>query len=90
MILDTEEQLIEDSFETLGGYPNPEKTVRMKLYYSAAKQHLKKDKRVTLRVSSHDLEQLQRLAAEEGLPYQSYITSVLHKVSTGRLKDVRA
>lgn len=90
MLLDAEEQWIEDSFETLRDYPIHQKAAKVKLYRSAAQQHFKKDRRITLRVSSQDLEQLQRLAAEEGLPYQSYITSVLHKVSTGRLKDVRA
>jgi len=50
----------------------------------------KKDKRINIRISSRDLEALQRRALEEGLPYQSLVSSVLHKYVSGGLKDVSA
>jgi len=37
-----------------------------------------------------DLDKAKRKAAEEGLPYQTLISSVLHKFVNGRLKDTRA
>ncbi len=46
-----------------------------------------KDRRITLRVSSMDLEGIQIRAIEEGIPYQTLISSVLHKYVTGRLVD---
>jgi len=49
----------------------------------AAKRYLRKDARVNIRLSSADLEMLKRRAAEEGLPYQSLIASVLHKYVSG-------
>jgi predicted DNA binding CopG/RHH family protein len=49
-----------------------------------AKNTLRKDKRVNIRISSADLEALQTKAVEEGLPYQTFIASVLHKFTTGR------
>ena len=45
----------------------------------AARCYLRKDARVNIRLSTADLEMLKRRAAEEGLPYQNLIASVLHK-----------
>lgn len=49
-----------------------------------ARNTLLKDKRVNIRISSTDLEALQTKAVEEGLPYQTFIASVLHKFAAGR------
>ena len=46
---------------------------------------LTKDKRINIRLSSRDLEDVQTRAAEEGMPYQTLIASVLHKYVSGRL-----
>jgi predicted DNA binding CopG/RHH family protein len=48
-------------------------------FRAAAEATLLKDKRVNIRISSRDLEGLQAKAAEEGVPYQTLMTSVLHK-----------
>jgi len=50
-----------------------------------AKNTLKKDKRINIRLSSNDLESLKTNAVEMGLPYQTLISSVLHQYVTGRL-----
>ncbi len=55
-----------------------------------ARNTLKKDKRVNLRMSSKDLEDIKIYAAEEGLPYQTLMSSVLHKFISGRLVDRQA
>lgn len=55
-----------------------------------AKETIKKDKRINIRISRSDLEALQRRALEEGLPYQSLVSSVLHKYVSGGLKDITA
>src|SRR5438105_564027 len=49
----------------------------------AGRRYLRKDARVNIRLSSADLEMLKQRAAEEGLPYQSLIASVLHKYVSG-------
>jgi len=49
--------------------------------------HLRKAARINVRLSSDDLEGLRRRAAEEGLPYQTLITSLLHKYVSGRLVE---
>jgi predicted DNA binding CopG/RHH family protein len=54
-------------------------------YASSASTTLIKDKRINIRLSSRDLEDIQTRAAEEGMPYQTLIASVLHKYVRGRL-----
>ncbi|MEN8146320.1 MAG: CopG family antitoxin [Campylobacterota bacterium] len=56
-------------------------------HQEVARNTLKKDKRVNLRMSSKDLEAIKTFAVEEGLPYQTLMSSVLHKFITGRLVD---
>ncbi|MBN2824288.1 MAG: hypothetical protein JXQ76_03105 [Campylobacterales bacterium] len=50
-----------------------------------AKNTLKKDKRINIRLSSHDLEALKANAVELGMPYQTLVSSILHQYATGRL-----
>ena len=53
-----------------------------------AKATFKKDRRLNIRLSSKDLEAIQKRALAEGLPYQTLIASLLHKYAAGRLKEV--
>jgi predicted DNA binding CopG/RHH family protein len=63
---------------------------RKKTVQAAAEETFKKDKRINIRISSRDLESLQRRALEEGIPYQTLVSSVLHKYVSGSLRDVAA
>jgi len=54
---------------------------------AAARNTLRKDREVNIRISSHDLERLQMRAAREGVPCQTYIAGSLHKLVSGRLKE---
>ena len=54
----------------------------------AAHDFLQKDKRINIRISSRDLTGLQKKAAKEGMPYQTLISSTLHKFVTGKLKNL--
>ena|SRR5690625_1465257 len=56
----------------------------------AARANARKDKRMNIRISSRDMEALQRRALEEGLPYQSLVSSILHKYVSGSLRDISA
>lgn len=53
----------------------------------AALSYMKKDARINIRLSGPDLKLIKRKAAEEGIPYQTLIASVLHKFVTGRLSS---
>ena len=54
----------------------------------AARKNLLKDKRINIRISSRDLERIQKRATKEGVPYQTLISSTLHKLVNGKLKEV--
>jgi predicted DNA binding CopG/RHH family protein len=59
-------------------------------FKSAARATAIKDRRVNIRLSSGDLQDIQVKAMEEGLPYQTLIASVLHKYVSGRLSEREA
>ncbi len=52
-----------------------------------AEATVKKDKRMNIRISERDLRNLKRKALEEGIPYQTMVSMVLHKYLTGRLSE---
>jgi predicted DNA binding CopG/RHH family protein len=47
----------------------------------------RKTKNINIRITQQDLENLRRSAEQEGIPYQTLISSVLHKYLSGRLVD---
>jgi predicted DNA binding CopG/RHH family protein len=47
---------------------------------------MKKNRRVNIRMSEYDLKAIQLKAMEEGMPYQTFIASALHKVADGKIK----
>lgn len=51
---------------------------------------LKKDKRMNIRIAERDLLNLKVKALEEGLPYQTLVSMVLHKYVTGQLTERKA
>ncbi|MFP4157431.1 MAG: CopG family antitoxin [Opitutales bacterium] len=55
-------------------------------FKQAAHATLKKDKRVNIRISERDLSSIQKIALEEGIPYQTLISSVLHKFVNKKIK----
>jgi len=57
-------------------------------YSRYAKATFRKDRRLNIRLSSKDLEAIQKRALAEGLPYQTLIASLLHKYASGRLKEI--
>jgi predicted DNA binding CopG/RHH family protein len=67
----------------------PTKSVLNK-YRNAARATLAKTRRINIRISAHDLEGIQARALEEGIPYQTLISSILHKFVNGRLEDRRS
>ena len=56
-------------------------------YVGYARATFRKDRRLNIRMSSRDVDAIQKRALAEGLPYQTLISSVLHKYASGRLKD---
>jgi len=56
-------------------------------YRSIARNTMKKNKKINIRISENDLSAIQRLAVREGIPYQTLIGSILHKYASGFLKE---
>jgi predicted DNA binding CopG/RHH family protein len=85
--LDPEEKSVLRSFER-GEWRSRRPSKKEKARYQEyAKATFAKDKRINIRISSRDLADLQKRALEEGLPYQTLVSSVLHKYVTGRLVE---
>lgn len=85
-LLNLEEQAILDSYERdeWHSVTSPQRIAELQSY---ARATVAKDKKITLRLSSLDVEALQVKAIAEGIPYQTLIASILHKYVTGRLVD---
>ncbi len=80
-----EEKKILDSFEKDEGTPVKNLSKRKTELITYARNTLRKDKRLNIRISERDLIELQRKAVAEGLPYQTYVSSIIHKFINGTL-----
>jgi len=87
--LNPEDQEMLEAFEA-GEFESDLKDERRTQLAKLAEETIRKDKRINIRISSRDLDALQRRAMEEGLPYQSLVSSVLHKYVSGGFKDISA
>jgi predicted DNA binding CopG/RHH family protein len=85
MKLEADEKELLDSVER-GEWKSAKGGKRERTRY--AKATFRKDRRLNIRLSSKDLEAIQKRALAEGLPYQTLIASLLHKYAAGRLKEV--
>jgi predicted DNA binding CopG/RHH family protein len=84
IILDGYEKEILEAYENGKLKPAESKTD----YLTIARNTMKKNRKINIRISDNDLSALQRRAAREGIPYQTLIGSVLHKFASGFLKEV--
>jgi predicted DNA binding CopG/RHH family protein len=85
--LEAEEKELLESVER--GEWRPVRAVKREAnrYARSARATFQRDRRVNIRLSSKDLEAIQKRALEEGLPYQTLIASLLHKYVSGRLRE---
>lgn len=85
--LDEEEQEISDALDRgkLKSVTNlNEEMIRAK---KMAKNTLRKDARINVRISSIDLARIKQKAAYKGLAYQTFIASILHEYAAGHFID---
>ena len=80
---DDEEKKLIAAYESGEFRPVKDQKKAKQTAIEAARRYMRKDARINIRLSAADLEMLKRRAAEEGLPYQSLIASVLHKYVSG-------
>ena len=86
-VFDKEEKEILESFERGDWKSVPHLNERKKQLKEYTRATLRKDKRLNIRISKRDLNELQRRAVHEGLPYQTYISSLLHKFVNGHFVE---
>ncbi|MCH8846552.1 MAG: antitoxin [Proteobacteria bacterium] len=88
--LDPYEKEILDAFES--GKLKISKSAKQKIkrHTMVAEATFKKDARINIRLSSRDLRSLQAKALMEGMPYQTLVSSILHKFIDGQLVDKSA
>ncbi len=52
-----------------------------------AKRYLQKETKMNIRIDQYELNRIKRQAQKEGLKYQTFIKSIIHKYITGQLVD---
>ena len=62
-------------------------TEKKALFKKMAKQSIAKTKRITLRVTEQDYNLAHIKAIKDGIPYQTMISSIIHRYLTGQLKE---
>lgn len=75
------------SFERGEWKPVKDLEAEKKKAVEAGRATFRKDRRVNIRICSKDIDGIRKKALEEGIPYQTLISSVLHKYAAGRLKE---
>lgn len=85
--LDREEKEILDAYENDELAEIPDMKTEMKKHIEYAKATFRKNKRINIRISQRDLEYIQRRALEEGIPYQTLISSLIHRYINGKLVE---
>ena len=88
--LDSEEKEILEAFNA--GKLKQVQNVNQELnrHKVIAEATFKKDTRINIRLSSKDLRALKARALKEGIPYQTLVSSVLHKFADGQLVEKSA
>lgn len=84
---DKKEKEMLGSFEKGEWVSSKDSAALKKMFKSAAKNTLTKDQRMNIRMTKQDIQSLKVKALEEGMPYQTLVSSVLHKYVSGKLVE---
>ena len=86
--LDNEEKSIMQIWEEVDLTGLSDDAINKKRLEDAAKKHIEKSEtKMNIRISVAELQRIKERAEAEGLKYQTFIKSVLHKYLTGQLVD---
>ncbi len=88
--LDPEEKELLESYEKDEWGSVPDLESESARHRSYARATFRKDKRVNIRISQKDLVTIQKKALDEGIPYQTLISTILHKYVAGRLAEKKS
>ena len=85
--VNNEEKDILDSYEQGQWKPVKNRKREIEKLQQYARNTLQKDKRINIRMSSKDLDRVRVMAIQQGIPYQTLISSIIHKYVSGYLKE---
>lgn len=85
--LDREEKALLKSYEKDEWKSSGKTKGEVQRYQRYARETIRKNKRINIRISAKDLEGVQRRALQEGIPYQTLISSIIHKYAAGILTE---
>ena len=83
--LDKEERELLTSYERGEWRPVKNMPGEIARFKKMARKSLRKSRRINIRLAEKDLEKIRIYAMREGIPYQTLISSVLHKYATGQV-----
>jgi len=83
--LDKEEQWYEDHADEF----EPASPELREQLIQAAETTRNKTERMNIRMKKADMDKLKRIAQREGIPYQSLVTSIIHKYIEGSFVDIQ-
>jgi predicted DNA binding CopG/RHH family protein len=86
-VLDDEEQEIESALVAHKKADTDELAISV-MAWQAALENTERKSPVTLRLSGDVMRRLKLKARKEGLPYQTLVSSILHRYVHGHIKDV--
>ena len=88
--LDKEEQDLMEAYEAVDiniiAAPSEKEQKELK---SAAQEFVRKETKMNIRIDAYELEKIKEYASQEGLKYQTFVKSVIHKYITGQLVEKR-
>jgi predicted DNA binding CopG/RHH family protein len=84
---DREEEELMKAVER-GEYVNVRSREESLEFWQAAVRNTFKKKPITVRVQEWDIERIKVKAMEQGIPYQTLVSSILHRYASGTLKEV--
>ena len=87
MKLDPEEKELLEAYESGKMDPQTPSKELLSSLSMAAENTFKKDKRINIRLSSHDLSGIQRKALQKGIPYQALISGLIHQYVEGDIHE---
>lgn len=88
--LNEEEQEILGAFNSGKIKPIPNAKEEMEKHKKYATETFKKGKRINIHIANQDLFTIQKMAISEGISYQRFIVSILHKFADGQYVEKKA
>ncbi len=82
------EDVENDKYQSMEGSELNEMKAMLKSASANTVSRLTKRKAISIRLLESDIERLKSMALHEGLPYQTFISHMIHKITTGELKAV--